>query len=193
MLDYETLAIAFEETLKRKDPYDHHGRNVSLLVITMAKLARCFSDDEMILLKWGTHLHDIGKVFIPDNILNHPGKLTEAMMSHVQTHVHMGWDLARSIGCHPFVLDIIHCHHENENGTGYPRRLKTFDIPRAAQFTRVADTYDALHNDRIYRKAWPDDEIFMFLDAEVGEIFNADAVHFLKMAVVQLEEKENEH
>lgn len=194
MPDYHTLAIAFEETLKRKDPYDHHGRNVSRIVCKMAQISGRFSSKELKLLKWAAFLHDIGKVYISDQVLNKPSRLTTIEMSQVRTHVHLGWDLAKAIGCHSFILDAIYCHHENENGTGYPRNLKSPDIPVSAKFIRVADTYDALINERIYRKAWPEKEIFMLLDAEAGDIFDTEAVSFLKLAMIALEkDNANEH
>jgi Response regulator containing a CheY-like receiver domain and an HD-GYP domain len=186
MLDYSTLALTVEEILRRKDPYDHHGSNVSRLVMTMVELSNRFNAHEYEMIKWGTYLHDMGKIFIPDVILNYPRKYTRQELLTVQTHPFLGWELARSLKCDGIVLDVIYQHHENMDGSGYPRGLHGHDICIEAKFTRVADTFDAMHSKRIYREPASLSECFMLLDAEAGRIFDPDAVQFLKIAVAKL-------
>ena len=103
----------------------------------------------------GAWLHDIGKLAISDTILLKPGPLTDEEREIMQRHVQIGYDLVKGI---PFLADaaeIIFAHHERCDGSGYPRGLKTEEIPVGARIFAVADTFDAMTSDRPYRRALP--------------------------------------
>lgn len=103
----------------------------------------------------GAWLHDIGKLAISDAILLKPGPLTDKEREIMQRHAQIGYDLVRGI---PFLADaaeIIFAHHERCDGSGYPRGLKTEEIPVGARIFGVADTFDAMTSDRPYRRALP--------------------------------------
>lgn len=191
MPDYFTLAMTVEEILKRKDPLDHHGRNVSIMVVKMAELANRWNAQEIRMLKWGAYIHDIGKIMLDDTLLNFPRRLTSGEMAKIKIHATAGHEIAVALGCHPIILDIVRHHHENLNGSGYPDGLSEEEIPVFARWVRVCDFYDAVRSDRVYRHAMSEEEAFMILEAEAGEIFDPEAVQFLKLALVILNKEKN--
>jgi hypothetical protein len=101
-------------------------------------------------------LHDVGKVGVPDEILVKPGVLTPVQLRVMRTHTTLGEELVRRIRfLPPLVREVVGCHHERWDGSGYPRRLVGHQIPLAARILAVADTYDAMTHDRPYRDAVP--------------------------------------
>lgn len=135
----------------------------------------------------GCLLHDIGKTFIPLEILNKPGKLTEDEFSRMKLHPHIGFEIVRgveSIGILP--PHVVFQHHERQDGSGYPRgltgnnRLDISDEPRTihlyAGIAAVADVFDALSSDRPYRKALPPEEVVGVLRAKAGAELNREVV-----------------
>jgi putative nucleotidyltransferase with HDIG domain len=99
----------------------------------------------------GAFLHDIGKMAIPDNILNKPGKLTPDEVTVMREHCYLGYKLVQKIPVLREAAEIVYSHQERFDGTGYPRGLKTEDIPLGARIFSVADTLDAITSDRPYR------------------------------------------
>jgi len=132
------------------------------------------SSEESEMLKQASPMHDIGKVAIPDSILNKPGKLTNEEFSVMQTHVLKGFEMLdvseRSIL--KMAAAIALTHHEKWNGTGYPNNLKGEQIDILGRITAVADVFDALGSDRVYKKAWDDEKIFQFFKDERGKHFD---------------------
>ncbi|HEX2973920.1 MAG TPA: HD domain-containing phosphohydrolase, partial [Tepidisphaeraceae bacterium] len=100
-------------------------------------------------------VHDIGKVGIPDHILNKPGKLTDEEFAIMQRHPAIGYDILKPMRTFHAVLPIVRWHHEKPNGKGYPDGLKGDELPLLARITAVADCFDALSTDRPYRPALP--------------------------------------
>ena len=124
-------------------------------------------------------LHDIGKVGIPDAILLKPGKLTPDEWEVMKRHSTIGADTLRSVigsATHqPFLqmsLEIAWCHHEKWDGSGYPRGLRGVDIPLAARILAMADVYDALTNERPYKRAWSHDEALRWIAQGSGSHFD---------------------
>jgi len=110
----------------------------------------CMADLEM-----GALLHDIGKIGVPDGILNKPGRLTEEEFAFVKRHPEFGWTVIRKLpGLEQTSLYVLH-HHENFDGTGYPARLKGSEIPIGSRIVSVIDAFDAMVSSRPYRKGLP--------------------------------------
>jgi HD-GYP domain-containing protein (c-di-GMP phosphodiesterase class II) len=143
-------------------------------------------------------LHDIGKVGIPDTILQKPGSLTDEEWQIMKTHATLGHEVLTAAKLkdakHTNVLDaaikIAGCHHENWDGSGYPKGLRGLEIPLAARLMSLADTYDALISERVYKKEWSHDEACAEIvrlkgkrfDPLVVEAFMQEKGNFLKIA-----------
>lgn len=135
-------------------------------------------------------LHDIGKVGISDSILLKPGKLTDEEYSEMKLHTEIGANAltkaSLKIGANSFLdfaIEMARSHHEKWDGTGYPLGLKGEEIPVAARIMAVADVYDALRSDRVYKKAMSHDQASKILIADSGKHFDPDVVEsFIKMA-----------
>ena len=138
-------------------------------------------------------MHDIGKIGIPDSILQKPGKLTPDEWAVMREHPVIG---ARIIGVHPAGLlhmahDIALTHHERWDGSGYPRGLQGEDIPMVGRIVAVADVFDALTTQRPYKKAWPLNEAIAYIREQRGKHFDPQLVElFLEQLPAILEVKE---
>ena len=130
-------------------------------------------------------LHDIGKIAIPDSILHKPGPLTDEEYRIAQNHVQHGVDMidamqdAFGLADAPYMRmlhDVVACHHERWNGSGYPEGLAGEAIPLAGRIVAVADVFDALTHPRHYKRAWSLDEGFAYLHAEAGRLFDPQVV-----------------
>ena len=130
----------------------------------------------------GALLHDIGKMGIPDEILQKPDALTEAETAIMRMHPEMGHQILSGIDFLEPALDIPYCHHERWDGTGYPRKLKGEEIPLAARIFAVADVWDALTSDRPYRPAWSEEKALEYLRSQSGKYFDPKVLDvFLEM------------
>ena len=136
------------------------------------------SEEEVKNITIASPMHDIGKVGVPDSILNKPGKLTQEEWVIMQKHTGLGYEifknsdrvLLKTAGI------IAHEHHEKYDGTGYPRGLIGEDIHIYGRITALADVFDALGSERCYKKAWPDEKIFTLLREERGKHFDPKLV-----------------
>lgn len=119
-------------------------------------LARAFSipDRDLVHIRRGALLHDIGEMGVPDSILFKPGKLTDEEWVVMKKHPVFSYELLSPIAYLQPALDIPYCHHEKWDGSGYPRGIKGEQIPFAARLFAI-DVWDALRSDRPYRPAWP--------------------------------------
>jgi response regulator RpfG family c-di-GMP phosphodiesterase len=131
-----------------------HSRRVALYSLNILKQMNG-SPQQLKSLAMGAWLHDIGKLAIPDAILLKPAALTEEERRIMQEHVRIGYDLVKRIQFLAGAAEIILCHHERWDGSGYPQGLKGFNIPLNARIFSVADTVDAMTSDRPYRSALP--------------------------------------
>jgi len=127
-------------------------------------------------IRRGVLLHDIGKMGIPDSILQKPGPLTEAEWAIMRTHPEKAYQVLSQIEYLAPALDIPYCHHEKWDGTGYPRGLKGEEIPLSARIFAVADVFDALTSDRPYRKAWKKEKALAHIREQSGIYFYPEAV-----------------
>jgi HD-GYP domain-containing protein (c-di-GMP phosphodiesterase class II) len=134
--------------------------------------------EEAELLKMASPMHDIGKVAIPDEVLKKPGKLTEDEFAVMKTHTDIGYGLLKN--SHRRILrtaaTVAYEHHEKWNGKGYPRGLKGEEIHIYGRITAIADVFDALGSDRVYKKAWELDRILNLFKEERGQHFDPQVV-----------------
>jgi len=137
-------------------------------------LAYGMDEDEAELLRQASPMHDIGKVAIPDSILNKPGRFTASEFDIMKRHAELGHQMIKDSDRPLFQTASIvaYEHHEKWNGKGYPRGIKGEDIHIYGRITAVADVFDALGSDRVYKKAWNDERIFQLFKEEKGEQFD---------------------
>jgi putative nucleotidyltransferase with HDIG domain len=141
--------------VEARDSYTRgHSKRVTELSLDVGQKLG-LRDDKLRQLVWGAELHDIGKIGIPDYIMQKPGALTPEERSMIEQHPVIGWEIASKVSSLQEVLEVVRHHHERIDGTGYPDRLSGEDIPPLARIVAVADVWDALTSDRAYRPAWP--------------------------------------
>jgi len=155
------MEIAYEATIEgwskaldlRDKETEGHTQRVTDMTI---KLARTMGvrDDQLVHIRRGALLHDIGKMGVPDNILLKPGPLTEAEWHIMRRHPQFAYDLLAPIAYLQPAIDIPYYHHEKWDGSGYPHGLKAEMIPLSARIFAVVDVWDAVTSDRPYRPAW---------------------------------------
>ena len=168
----ESLAIAIDA----KDQTTHgHVRRTQLYATQMGKLFNV-SESELRALHAGALLHDIGKLAVPEYILNKPGKLTEAEFAKMKIHPVVGGDILRRVNFPYPVEDIVRYHHEKWDGSGYPKGLKGESIPLVARIISVVDFYDATRCDRPYRKGMKREQSLALLRSMVGSAFDPKVV-----------------
>lgn len=135
-------------------------------------------ESESELLKQASPMHDIGKVGIPDAVLNKPGRLNEAERTIMDTHAEIGFEMLKMSNRKLLkaAATVAYEHHEKWDGTGYPRGLKEKEIHIYGRITAIADVFDALGSDRCYKKAWVDEKIFTLLKEERAKHFDPTLV-----------------
>ncbi|MCL4385063.1 MAG: HD-GYP domain-containing protein [Actinobacteria bacterium] len=178
------LALAYNETLEgwsaALDLRDRETEGHTLRVTEMAvTLGRKFNlnDEELVEIRRGSLLHDIGKIGIPDNILLKPGPLSEEEWKIMKTHPQIAYRLLSPIRYLKNSLDIPHYHHEKWDGSGYPYGLKEKEIPLAARIFSIADVYDAITSDRPYRKKMQAKEALDYIKSQSGSHFDPEVVN----------------
>jgi putative nucleotidyltransferase with HDIG domain len=160
---------------------DKHTHRVADLTVALARKMG-IPESELGDIRRGALLHDIGKMGIPDAILQKPDALTQDEWATMQTHPELAYKFLSHINYLALALDIPYCHHEKWDGTGYPRKLKGEEIPVAARIFAVVDVFDALTSDRPYRKAWKKKDALAYIQEQSGKHFYPDAVNaFLEM------------
>ncbi|HEU4435792.1 MAG TPA: HD domain-containing phosphohydrolase, partial [Pyrinomonadaceae bacterium] len=173
----ESLAIAIDA----KDQTTHgHVRRTQIYATQMGQLFNV-SPKELQALHAGALLHDIGKLAVPEYILNKPGKLTEAEFAKMKIHPTVGGDILKRVNFPYPVEDIVRYHHEKWDGSGYPKGLKGEAIPLVARIISVVDFYDATRCDRPYRKGMKREDSLNLLRGMVGSSFDPRVVEtFIK-------------
>ncbi|RRR66902.1 MAG: PAS domain S-box protein [Candidatus Viridilinea halotolerans] len=175
-LAYDTTLEGWSRALELRDKEtDGHSQRVTSLTIALAR-AMGISEAEIVHVRRGALLHDIGKMGIPDAILLKPGPLTAEEREVIKLHPGYAYELLRPIPYLRPALDIPYCHHEKWDGSGYPRGLKGEEIPIAARIFAVVDVFDAVTSDRPYQRAWPIERAINMIREEAGRHFDPEVV-----------------
>lgn len=165
----ETLAMAIDA----KDQITHgHIRRVQIYAVGLAKAMGLAEDAQIKAVEAAALLHDMGKLAVPEYILNKPGPLTAAEFEKMKLHASVGADILSAIDFPYPVVPIVRHHHECWNGTGYPDGLKGTDIPIGARILSVVDCFDALTSDRPYRPRLADSEALTILAERRGTMYD---------------------
>lgn len=169
---YDTTLQGWAKALELRDKEtEGHSRRVTEMTIALAK-AIDLSDEDLVHIRRGALLHDIGKMAIPDEILRKEGNLTAAEKAIVAQHPTAAYELLSPIPYLEKALEIPYCHHEHWDGMGYPRQLKGEQIPLSARIFTIVDVWDALQSDRPYRKAWPKEKTVEYMQEQSGILFD---------------------
>jgi HD-GYP domain-containing protein (c-di-GMP phosphodiesterase class II) len=184
------LSLAYDATIEgwshaldlRDKETEGHTQRVTDLTLKLA-LQMGFPDSELIHVRRGALLHDMGKMGVPDQILLKPEALTEAEWATMKQHPIFAHELLVPIRyLRSAAIDIPYCHHEKWDGSGYPRGLKGEEIPLAARVFAIVDVWDALTSDRPYRPAWTKEKALAYIQEQSGKHFDPQVVEaFIKM------------
>jgi HD-GYP domain-containing protein (c-di-GMP phosphodiesterase class II) len=176
---YENLfctLYAFVEAIEVRDPYTkQHSSRVAIIARIIGQEMGC-SDEELDLLHFSGHLHDVGKIGIRDSILLKPGRLTEEEYEIIKQHPVIGENIVSHLGLMSREQKVIRHHHERWDGSGYPDRLRGEAIPFLSRILAVSDVYDAMASDRAYRTRRPTEKIIRTIVENAGTQFDAEVV-----------------
>ncbi len=173
---WESTLAGWSRALELRDPQtDGHTQRVAEMAVSLGRRLG-LGRDELAALRRGALTHDLGKMGIPDEILLKPGPLDPAEWEVMRRHPELGRHLLEGIDHLEGALDIVTCHHERWDGTGYPRGLSGEEIPLLARVFAVVDVWDALRSDRPYRPAWSRQRALDHLRSESGRQFDPDVV-----------------
>ncbi len=183
------MLAAYERTIEgwsraldlRDEETEGHSRRVTEQTVQLAERLG-LPQDQLVHVRRGALLHDIGKMGVPDHVLLKPGPLTDEEWVLMRQHPEFAHELLRPIEFLRPALAIPYCHHERWDGTGYPRGLEADEIPLSARIFAVVDVYDALTSDRPYRPAWQRERALEFIRENAGSHFDPRvAEEFLRM------------
>jgi PAS domain S-box-containing protein len=177
------LQLAYDATLEgwsqavdlRDRETEGHTQRVTEMTVRLAR-ALGVPEADLVHVRRGALLHDVGKLGIPDSILLKPGPLTEEERAVMRKHPEYAYRWLSRIEFLRPALDIPYCHHERWDGSGYPRGLRGEEIPLAARIFAVADVFDALTSDRPYRKAWSREDAVRYIREQAGRQFDPRVV-----------------
>jgi putative nucleotidyltransferase with HDIG domain len=169
----ETLAMAIDA----KDDVTHsHVRRVQAYAMALARALGISDTETLKAIEAAALLHDTGKLAVPEHILNKPGKLTAPEFDQMKLHVDVGADILSLVEFPYPVVPIVRCHHENWDGTGYPRGVSGDAIPLGARILSVVDCFDALTSDRPYRRRMTDEAALDILRERRGRMYDPHVV-----------------
>jgi len=176
ILDYDATIEGWSSALDLRDhETEGHTQRVTNMTVKLAR-SMGLSEADLVQVRWGSLLHDIGKMGISDYILRKSGPLTDGEIEEMKKHPVYAFDMLSPIRYLHMALDIPYCHHEKWDGTGYPRGLKGDQIPLIARIFSVVDVWDALNTDRPYRSAWTQTEVLEHIRSLSGTHFDPQVV-----------------
>jgi PAS domain S-box-containing protein/putative nucleotidyltransferase with HDIG domain len=179
----QELMLAYDATIEgwshamdlRDNETEGHTQRVTGMTVKLAR-AIGLSEAELVQVRWGSLLHDIGKMGVPDQILHKPGPLTGEEWVKMKKHPTFAFEMLAPIHYLRLALDIPYCHHEKWDGSGYPNGLKGDQIPLFARIFAVVDVWDALNSNRPYRTAWNKDVVREYIQNTSGMHFDPQVV-----------------
>lgn len=183
------LSLAYDATIEgwsraldlRDKETEGHTQRVTEMTIQLARRMG-IAENDYVHIRWGSLLHDIGKMGVPDEILLKPGPLTDEEWLIMRKHPVYAFEMLSPIAFLHKALDIPYCHHEKWDGSGYPRGLRENHIPLTARIFSIVDIWDALGSNRPYRQAWPVNKILDHIKSLSGTHFDPQVVEvFLNM------------
>ena len=187
LLAYDSTIEGWSRALDLRDKdTEGHTLRVTEMTIKMARMAG-MTDVELVNMRRGALLHDIGKMGVPDSILLKTNKLTEDDWAIIRQHPDFAFKMLSPIAYLREAIDIPYCHHEKWDGSGYPRGLKGEQIPLGARLFAVIDVWDALRSDRPYRKSWPEDKVLEYIRSLSGTHFDPMAVKLFLNIIIENE------
>ena len=180
---HQELMQAYDATLEgwtralalKEEETEEHSKRVVTMTMQIAR-SMDVGDEDLVHIRRGALLHDIGKIGIPDAVLLKPGKLNEEEWQVMRRHPTYAYEMLAPIAYLLRALDIPYCHHERWDGSGYPRGLKAEQIPLAARIFSAVDVYDALTSERPYKTAWSHDDAVQYLQEQSGKQFDPAVV-----------------
>lgn len=171
---YHEFVECISSALDARDPYTgDHSRRVSDTATLLAKMLG-LSDDEIQEIHIAAHLHDIGKIGIPDSVLLKPGRLDDDEWKMMKRHPQIGADILAKSPSFSRISAIILHHHERYDGNGYPFGAKEQEIPLGSRIIAVCDSIDAMASARAYRKALPLDTVYEEIEKNIGLMYDPD-------------------
>ena len=182
VMAYDATIQGWSQALDLRDRETQgHTERVTEMAVRLAR-AVGISEAEIVHVRRGALLHDIGKMGVPDAVLLKPDKLTDDEWQVMRKHPELAFQMLSPIAYLRPALDIPYCHHEKWDGTGYPRGLRGDQIPLAARAFAVVDVWDALRSDRPYRPAWTEEKALEYVRSQAGTHFDPKVVEvFLQM------------
>ncbi len=173
---YDSTIASLAKALELRDmETEGHSKRVMELTLELAG-AVGVDREELLHIRRGALLHDIGKMAIPDHILHKPGELTDEEWEVMKKHPEFAAEMLSSIAYLQQALDIPRYHHERWDGSGYPEGLSGKEIPLSARLFAVVDVWDALRSDRPYRPAWSDEQALDYIVEQSGKQFDPEIV-----------------
>ncbi|GAP07263.1 MAG TPA: PAS domain S-box protein [Anaerolinea thermolimosa] len=185
----QDLIIAYDKTIEgwahalelRDQDTEGHTRRVAEWTTRLAQ-ACGITGAQLMHIRRGAFLHDLGKIGVPDEILRKDGSLSPEEWEIMRQHPRLAYEMLSSIEFLRPALEIPYCHHEHWDGSGYPRGLAGDEIPLSARIFSVIDVWDALRHDRPYRKAWTEAETVAYLKEQAGKVLDPEIVRiFLEL------------
>jgi len=183
---YESTIESWRRALELRDTTtESHASRVAEMTVRLGAWLGV-ERRELVFLRFGAVLHDIGKIGIPDSVLLKPGPLAEDEMGLMRKHPAFAFEMLSSLPNFAPVLEIPYYHHERWDGTGYPNGLEGEQIPLGARIFAVIDVWDALCSDRPYRQAWPEERALRHIQDESGKHFDPQIVEaFLALVITR--------
>ncbi len=187
---YEQNIYSLVTMIEKRDRFTAgHAQRVAHYASLIARQMN-YDEDTIAELNTACILHDIGKISTPDSILLKPGILTDEERQIIQEHVVVGYEILKDIDIYRDIAEIMRHHHEHYDGSGYPQKLKGDEIPQLSQIMAIADTFDAMTTDRIYKEKIPVQVALGKLKSLSGKLFDAGLID---ETVLALQDVEIEH
>lgn len=188
---YMTTMDVIAALLEAREPDTaRHSKRVCDRAVFLTSKIFPGNDKLLNIMERGARLHDIGKIGIPDAILNKPGKLTPEEMQIMRTHTEIGYKIISSIPDMQEAAEIVRSHHERFDGQGYPKNLKGEEIYIGARIFSIIDTYDAIRFERCYKGAISQAEALVFIDENTGTQFDPEVVRVFKQYINEIDQIE---